>query len=66
MDRYSYFNESMTSLDNIIDVFHEETPSQTDLLKRVLKYAVYMKMAETDTSAASAAEASGEEEHADE
>ena len=66
MDRYSYFNESMTSLDNIIDVFHEETPSQTDLLKRILKYAVYMKMAETDTSVASTAEASGEEEHADE
>ena len=66
MDRYSYFNESMTSLDNIIDVFHEETPSPTDLLQRILKYAVYMKMAETDTSVASTAEASGEEEHADE
>ena len=44
MDRYSYFNEGMSSLDSIIEVFREEPASQTDLLKRVLKYTVYSKM----------------------
>lgn len=44
MDRYSYFNEGMSSLDSVIEVFREEPSSQTDLLKRVLKYAVYAKM----------------------
>lgn len=44
MDRYSYFNEGMSSLDSIIEVFCEEQASQTDLLKRVLKYSVYAKM----------------------
>lgn len=44
MDRYSYFNESMSSLDSVIGVFREEKDSQMDLLKRVLKYAVYAKM----------------------
>ena len=44
MDRYSYFNEGMSSLDSVIEVFREEPASQTDLLKRVLKYAVYAKM----------------------
>ena len=44
MDRYSYFNEGMSSLDSVIEVFREEPASQTDLLKRVLKYGVYAKM----------------------
>lgn len=44
MDRYSYFNEGMSSLDSVIEVFREEPASQTDLLKRVLNYAVYAKM----------------------
>lgn len=46
MDRYSYFNENMSSLDMVIEVFREEPVSQTDLLKRVLKYGVYTKMVE--------------------
>lgn len=44
MDRYSYFNKGMSSLDSVIEVFREEPESQTDLLKRVLKYTVYSKM----------------------
>ena len=44
MDRYSYFNEGMSSLDSVIEVFREGPASQTDLLKRVLKYGVYAKM----------------------
>ncbi len=44
MDRYSYFNEGMSSLDTVIEVFREESASKTDLLKRVLKYTVYAKM----------------------
>lgn len=44
MDRYSYFNKGMSSLDSVIEVFREEPASQTDLLKRVLKYTVYSKM----------------------
>lgn len=50
MDRYSYFNEGMTSFDTVIEVFREESASQTDLLKRVLKYAVYAKMIGQTTS----------------
>lgn len=44
MDRYVYFNESMSSLDNIIDVFRDESAADADILKRVLKYTVYQKM----------------------
>lgn len=44
MDRYSYFNESMSSLDNIIEVFREEPTSQADLLKCVIKRDIYAKM----------------------
>mgnify|MGYP004455983595 CR=1 FL=1 len=46
MDRYVYFNESMHSLDNVIEVFRDESLMNTDLLKRVLKYTVYQKMLE--------------------
>lgn len=66
MDRYSYFNESMTSLDNVIDVFRDDTPTQTDILKRVLKYAVFMKMVGTDDTTELNEEISVEEEHEDE
>lgn len=66
MDRYSYFNESMTSLDNVIDVFRDDTPTQTDILKRVLKYAVFMKMVGTDGTTELNEEISVEEEHEDE
>lgn len=44
MDHHVFFNENMSSLDNIIDVFREEVTPGSDLLKRVLKYAVYQKM----------------------
>lgn len=43
MDHYAYFNEGISSLDNIIEIFRE-TPSDVDILKRVLKYTVYVKM----------------------
>lgn len=47
MDHYMYFNEEISSLDTIMEMFRNES-SETDILKRVLKYAVYEKMAETD------------------
>lgn len=43
MDHYIYFNESISSVDGIIDVFRE-SQSEGDVLKRVLKLAVYQKM----------------------
>lgn len=48
IDRYSFFNENMLSLDCIIDVFRDKNPLGGDLLKRVLKYAIYVKMVGTD------------------
>lgn len=50
MDHDTYFNEAMKSFDNIMDAF-EETTVQTDILKRVLKYSIYLKMADQDTEA---------------
>lgn len=46
MDRYSYFNDNMLSLDDVIDIFNVEDFSQKDILQRVLKYGVYAKMVE--------------------
>ncbi len=43
MDHYTYFNESISSIDGIIDVFRE-SQSEVDVLKRVLKLTVYQKM----------------------
>lgn len=43
MDHSVYFNDNISSLDMVIDIFREDT-SGTDILKRVLKYAVYSKM----------------------
>lgn len=43
MDHYAYFNESISSVDGIIDVFRE-SQSEVDVLKKVLKRAVYQKM----------------------
>lgn len=43
MDHYTYFNESISSVDGIIDVFRE-SQSEVDVLKRVLKLTVYQKM----------------------
>ena len=39
----TYFNESISSVDGIIDVFRE-SQSEVDVLKRVLKLTVYQKM----------------------
>lgn len=43
MDHSVYFNEKIASLDNIIDIFNEES-SETDSLKKVLNDTVYEKM----------------------
>ena len=43
MDHYTYFNENIKSLDGIIEAF-EESNSETDALKRVLRLSVYSKM----------------------
>ena len=63
MDRYSYFNEEMSSLDTVIEVFREESASQTDLLKRVLKYTIYENMigqAVSEEKSAEGEQSSGE------
>lgn len=65
MDRHSYFNEGMSSLDNIIDVFREESGSQTDLLKRVLKYTIYAKMNGQAAGSSQVENTEGEEEGPD-
>lgn len=68
MDHYAYFNENISSVDNIIDVF-KETQSQGDTLKRVLKLAVYMKMigqgSDSDSSEATVGTGTKEGEGAD-
>lgn len=43
MDHYTYFNENISSVDGIIEVFRE-SQSEVDILRRVLKLAVYQKM----------------------
>lgn len=43
MDHYTYFNENISSVDGIIEVFRE-SQSEMDILRRVLKLAVYQKM----------------------
>lgn len=43
MDHYTYFNESISSVDGIIEICREPQ-SKVDVLKRVLKFAVYQKM----------------------
>lgn len=43
MDHSVYFKEDISSLDTIIELFRE-TPSNADILKRVLKYSIYAKM----------------------
>lgn len=42
MDRHTYFNESISSIDNVIEVFRK-TDSE-DALKRVLRLRIYNKM----------------------
>lgn len=60
MDHHAFFNENISSLDNIIDVFREEAKPGSDPLKRVLRYATYQKMlaqkAESETQVSSAEE----------
>lgn len=65
MDRYTYFNEDMSSLDNIIEAFREESGSQTDLLKKVLKYTVYAKMLGQASTNAQPENIEGEEAKSD-
>lgn len=48
MDHYTYFNDSITSLDKIIEIFSESEPGM-DVLKRVLRLSVYSKMIENAT-----------------
>lgn len=43
MGRYTYFNENISSVDEIIEVFNE-FQSNVDVLRRVLKLVVYEKM----------------------
>lgn len=43
MDHSVYFKEDISSLDTIIELFRE-TSSNTDILKRVLRYNIYAKM----------------------
>ena len=45
MDHYVYFNERITSVDEIIDIFRE-SQSEEDVLKRILKLSIYQKMIE--------------------
>ena len=66
MDRYSYFNEKMSSLDTVIDVFREDETGNTDLLKRVLKYGVYAKMLGQQEESTIEENYSSEEDEADE
>lgn len=62
MDHKVYFNEDMTSLDDVIDVFREEAPANSDLLERVLNYNVYQKMVKSNTVSTSEQEVDGEGE----
>lgn len=43
MDHYTYFNENISSVDGIIDVFRE-SQTEVDILRRVLKLTIYQKM----------------------
>lgn len=59
MDHTVFFNESMTSLDAVLDVFRDAPPENSDLLKRVLNYTVYQKMSETKVRDGSGIEMAG-------
>ena len=52
MDHHAFFNENISSLDNIIDAFRDETDPDSDPLKRVLRYATYQKMLAQKTESA--------------
>lgn len=60
IDRYVYFNEGISSLDNIIEMFRDAS-SDADILKRVLKYTVYEKMLKANSVNEDDNSSSGEE-----
>ena len=64
MDHYIYFNENISSVDGIIEVFRE-SQSKEDLLKRVLKMAVYQKMVGQVSESGSVEDAAESEEDTD-
>ena len=43
MDHYVYFNDDISSLDSIIEIFNNDIDRE-DPLKKILKYSVYAKM----------------------
>lgn len=43
MDHYTYFNDEITSLDAIIEIFNDDVVA-IDPLKRILRYPIYAKM----------------------
>lgn len=43
MDRYTFFSEDISSIDNVIEIFQRD-PSDTDVLQKILKGNVYDEM----------------------
>ena len=43
MDRYTFFSEGISSIDNVIEIFQRD-PSDTDVLQKILKGNVYDEM----------------------
>lgn len=43
MDHYTFFNDDITSLDKIIEIFNDDVVG-VDPLKRILRYSIYAKM----------------------
>lgn len=43
MDRYTFFSEGISSIDNVIEIFQKD-PSDTDVLQKILKGNVYNEM----------------------
>ncbi|MCM1064648.1 MAG: AAA family ATPase [Eubacterium sp.] len=64
MDHYIYFNEDISSIDGIIEIFRESQP-EVDVLKKVLKGAVYQKMLGQAAAPENMEEAAEVEENAD-
>lgn len=64
MDHYVYFNENISSIDDLMETFGE-LQSEGDTLKRVLKGSVYEKMSEQTIASESGEDVSGTEEHGD-
>lgn len=64
MDHDSYFSESITSIDEIIEAFREPQPNE-DVLEKVLRLAVYQKMLPQETVSEETEEVAEAEEGAD-